>query len=77
MLINGTDNHEAFARELNARIETLNNSLARRKGRSKKNGEQSKTEIKTENVVVSEKNARIKIRELAKRFLQKKLVVKN
>ncbi len=77
MLISGTAKHEVFVRELNARIETLNNSLATRKGRSKKNGEQSKTEIKTENVVVCEKNARIKIRELAKRFLQKKLVVKN
>ena len=56
MLINGTANHEAFARELNVRIEKMNNSLAMRKGRSKKNGEQSKTEIKTVNVVITKKN---------------------
>jgi hypothetical protein len=51
ILINGAKNHEAFVLELNSRIDKLNNSLAMRKGRSKKNGDQSKTE----NTLLTEK----------------------
>ena len=43
--INGPEIHEVFVRELNARIDKINNTLAQRKGRSKKNVDKNKPEI--------------------------------
>jgi len=49
IVVNGPAIHDGFVRELNSRIDKITNTLAQRKGRSKKNGIKNNPEIKTDN----------------------------